>query len=117
MLDTFTMPDGRKVTVDFLSIESISSVNKEDWKTINETLSEAIEFIKSNKYIENLHNSFGLKMSSIITEETEEISCRFAEWLTGFKYDIGVEAVPFWDYKGKWLLTEEMFDIFLKEKK
>jgi len=51
----------------------------------------------------------------IMPDETkEEVACRFAEWCTNFKYDIGTEAVPFWNYKGEWLLTEEMFEMFEK---
>ena len=56
------MPDGRKVEVDFLSMDSIMAVQKEDWKVISVKIKEAIEFVNSPKFAKNFYRSLGLKM-------------------------------------------------------
>lgn len=54
MADTFTMKDGRKVTVDFTSVKSILSVKKKDWKEIRKQLQKALDYVRSPQYIEHL---------------------------------------------------------------
>lgn len=46
MTETFIMPDGRKVIVDFQNIASLLSVQKSDWKHITKTLYDQL---KENK--------------------------------------------------------------------
>ena len=58
-MDTFTMKDGRKVTVDFTNTKSCLSVSKEDWKEIQEKLQTALEFINSDQYEINFFKSLG----------------------------------------------------------
>lgn len=60
MADIFTMKDGRKVTVDFASVKSVLAVKKKDWKEIRIKLQEALDFVNSPKYMENLKNSLCL---------------------------------------------------------
>lgn len=45
-MDIFTMPDGRKVEIDWYDIDSIKKVQHEDWKTINATLQTWIKHIQ-----------------------------------------------------------------------
>ena len=47
MADTFKMKDGRKVTVDFTDLKSITSVKKKDWKEIKKQLDEWLEIVCS----------------------------------------------------------------------
>ena len=64
MIDTITMKDGRKVSVDFADVKSVLAVRKTDWPEIREYLQECIDFVKSPKYMENLRNSFSFGAST-----------------------------------------------------
>jgi len=67
-IDTFTMKDGRRVTVDFLDLKSIMKVCKKDWKEINKKLLEAIDFVNSPQYMINLRNSLCPGGSDVVWE-------------------------------------------------
>ena len=58
-IDTFTMKDGRKVTVDFVDFKSIVKVSKSDWKEISKKLKAALDFVNSPQFMINLNKSFG----------------------------------------------------------
>lgn len=64
MIDTITMKDGRKVSVDFTDLKSILAVKKTDWTEIKEYLQECLDFVNSPKYMENLRNSFSFGAST-----------------------------------------------------
>lgn len=55
-VDTFKMKDGRKVTVNWLSLKSIMKVRKKDWKEIRKIIEEQLDYVNSPKYIEDLKN-------------------------------------------------------------
>lgn len=55
-INTFTMPDGRKVTVDFTSTESCLAPKKSDKKEIHRQLHEALKIACSQLTGEEVFN-------------------------------------------------------------
>ncbi len=59
-IDTFTMKDGREVTVNWLCVKSLLKIKKKDWKEIREKLQELIDYVNSPQYEMRLRKSLGL---------------------------------------------------------
>lgn len=64
MANTFTMKDGRKVTVDFTNTKSCLSVSRPDWKEISQKLREELDWVHSDRFTKDiLNNLLGYRYS------------------------------------------------------
>jgi len=55
-MDTFVMPDGRKISIDFKNFESLKKINKKDWKEIGKQLKEWLQICCSKMTGEEVYN-------------------------------------------------------------
>jgi hypothetical protein len=63
MIDTFTMPDGRNVKVDFTSTTSCLSIPKSDWVEIKKQLEKYLRIVCSQLSGEEVYDLFKGKLT------------------------------------------------------
>lgn len=56
-IDIFIMSDGKKITIDWLSVKSIMRVPKKYWPEIQKKIQDAIDFVNSDQYKINFFKS------------------------------------------------------------
>jgi len=78
-ISTYKFKDGKEITIDFCSVESIQSVPKEYWPEIKEQNDFALNVIKSDIYLINTLTSIGMIPTKKEYEGAKSI-IRLYEW-------------------------------------